>query len=60
MTHPLDVPDLPDASNYDLARVYAKFGSLPPAEHAHLLALLAIADALHALADQPKLTAPNA
>ncbi|WP_031067294.1 hypothetical protein [Streptomyces sp. NRRL WC-3742] len=59
MTNPLDCPGLPDASHYDLARVYAKYGSLPPADHAHLLALLAIADALHALTPQPEPTTPT-
>ncbi|GAA3019386.1 hypothetical protein GCM10010519_55970 [Streptomyces lactacystinicus] len=46
MTHPLDGPVLPSAGHYELARVYAKYGTLPPADHAHLLALLAIADAI--------------
>ncbi|MEU8512517.1 hypothetical protein AB0C76_13105 [Kitasatospora sp. NPDC048722] len=59
MTNPLDPAGLLQATNYDLAQVYAKYGDLPPADHAHLLALLAIADALHALTDQPAPTPPN-
>ncbi|MEV7926467.1 hypothetical protein [Kitasatospora sp. NPDC088779] len=43
----------PDASHYELAQVYVTYGSLPPADHAHLLALLAITDALRTLTDQP-------
>ncbi|MFJ9605446.1 hypothetical protein ACIRS1_03720 [Kitasatospora sp. NPDC101176] len=60
MTNPLDPAGLLNASNYDLAQVYARYGQLPPADHAHLLALLAIADAIHALTDQPKPAAPDA
>ncbi|MEV7023982.1 hypothetical protein [Kitasatospora sp. NPDC093558] len=54
MTNPLDPAGLLQATNYDLAQVYAKYGDLPPADHAHLLALLAIADAIRALAPQPE------
>ncbi|MFD9692008.1 hypothetical protein ACFWXO_40305 [Kitasatospora sp. NPDC059088] len=54
MTNPLDPAGLLNTTNYELAQVYAKYGTLPPADHAHLLALLAIADALRALTDQLK------
>ncbi|MFJ7274689.1 hypothetical protein [Kitasatospora sp. NPDC098663] len=60
MNQPLDGPGLPSTSHYELAQVYVTFGSLPPADHARQLALLAIADAIRALPDQLKPTTPNA
>ncbi|MET8545236.1 hypothetical protein ABZW03_32045 [Kitasatospora sp. NPDC004799] len=60
MTHPFTDCGRPAATHYDLARVYVDYGYLPPSEHAHLLALLAIADALRALAPQPQPATPDA
>ncbi len=41
--------DIPGATNYELAQVYLKYGDLPAADHANLLALLAVADAVRQL-----------
>ncbi|MFJ7909826.1 hypothetical protein [Kitasatospora sp. NPDC096204] len=60
MTHPLTDRDRAAATHYDLAQVYVDYGYLPPTDHAHLLALLAIADALHALAPQREPATPDA
>ncbi|MFJ2866375.1 hypothetical protein [Kitasatospora sp. NPDC087314] len=59
MTQPIDDLNRPEAGHYDLARVYVAYGSLPPADHARLLGLLAIADAIRTLTDQLKPATPT-